>query len=292
MSTIIIQHTYNTSDAEPSVCFFMLCMVVWRWQCCCPSQCLCQVSEADLCRARAVSAHSTCGLTQFDRTWRSSTGSCPVRKTHTHTHTRTHKENTCTKHNKTSIHEHVSTCTVQHGYKHRHKDNKDEQNLPNKENLLLHVACLEAANVINSCKSDWSIESLTVWNLWSGETSCKSSLALHLSHLASKIWTTEVEGWSVYSHSEVWFRVGELTWVGTGSVWGSMASMGIFTGGGAGLKGWVTETGRRRHAGQTGILQGEKIMYSIFLSLFWGPLIQMLSGGLSVDYSTAENNPQ
>lgn len=82
----------NTSRWKPSV-VPKSCLLVWS----CSSQCLCQVSEAGRCRARAVSAHSTCGLTQSDRTWLSSTGSSPVEETHTWTETYGVHTNTDTK---------------------------------------------------------------------------------------------------------------------------------------------------------------------------------------------------
>ena len=56
------------------------------------SRCLCQVGKSDHCRARAVSAHSTCGLVRSGRTRPSSTGWPPAREntdTHARTHTRT-----------------------------------------------------------------------------------------------------------------------------------------------------------------------------------------------------------
>lgn len=84
-------------------------VAVRRWQCYCPAHCcLCRVSAPDHRRARAVSAHSTCGLTRLDRTWPSNTGSPPARK-HTHTQTQAH-----TTENVEGTDRQVNTCRVQH----------------------------------------------------------------------------------------------------------------------------------------------------------------------------------
>lgn len=64
------------------------------------------VSESDHGRARAVSAHSTCGLVRFDRTWLSSKGSSPAGK-------QTDARSTDAQ-NRTSRRRRLNTCNSSH----------------------------------------------------------------------------------------------------------------------------------------------------------------------------------
>lgn len=146
---------------EQSVCFYAVTMrlVAWTWGRCRSSRCVCQVRKSDHCRARAVSAHSTCGLVHFDLTRPSSKGSPPVRKhRNTHTHAeRTYAQNQ-TEQAPTGMETHVQFNRNTNTQTRR--DNEDEEKHQKKRFLMIFTS-----TVITATSSSLQV-ALDHWQLY------------------------------------------------------------------------------------------------------------------------------